>query len=81
MIIGSISENIKFEKRVAITPDIVKKYKSLGLDVQLSKDYALHLGIKDKEFEEEEQKFLIKKNYLSFRCTFANEHFIRRRFE
>ena len=28
MIVGSISENIKIEKRVAITPDIVKKYSS-----------------------------------------------------
>ncbi len=51
MIIGSISENKKFENRVAITPDVVKKYKSLGLDVNLSKNYALHLGISDKEYE------------------------------
>ena len=27
MIIGSISENKDFEKRIAITPDIAKKYK------------------------------------------------------
>ena len=26
MIIGSLSENIKTEKRVAITPDVIKKY-------------------------------------------------------
>ena len=31
MIIGSISENIKVEKRVALTPEILKKYKTLGL--------------------------------------------------
>ena len=30
MIIGSIFENKSIENRVAITPDIVKKYKSLG---------------------------------------------------
>ena len=30
MIIGSINENINFEKRVSITPDIIKKYKSPG---------------------------------------------------
>ena len=53
MIVGSISENIKFEKRVAITPDIIKKYKSLGLEVQLSKDYGLHLGINDNHYEKE----------------------------
>jgi len=51
MIIGSISENINFEKRVAITPDIVKKYISLGLEVYISKNYANHLGINDNEFE------------------------------
>ena len=53
MIVGSISENIKLEKRVAITPDIIKKYKSLGLEVHLSKDYALHLGINDDHYEKE----------------------------
>ena len=53
MIIGSVSENIKSEKRVAITPEVVKKYKSLGLEVNLSKDYALHLGISDSLYEAE----------------------------
>ena len=53
MIIGSISENLKLEKRVAITPDIIKKYKSLGLEVHLSKDYAKHLGIEDEEYKTE----------------------------
>ena len=53
MIIGSISEDINFEKRVAITPEITKKYKSLGLQVYLTKDYAVHLGINDKEYENE----------------------------
>ena len=53
MIIGSISENLNLEQRVAITPDIVKKYKSLGLEVYLSEDYATHLGISDKNYETE----------------------------
>ena len=53
MIIGSVSENTSLEKRIAITPDIVKKYISLGLKVHLSKDYASHLGINDKEYEVE----------------------------
>ena len=53
MIIGSISENKDYEQRVALTPDIIKKYKSLGLDVYLSNDYALHLGISDKEYANE----------------------------
>ena len=53
MIIGSISENTNVEKRVAITPDVIKKYKSLGLDIHLSVNYASHLGIKDNEYEKE----------------------------
>jgi NAD(P) transhydrogenase subunit alpha len=53
MIIGSISEDINIEKRVAITPDVVKKYKSLDLEVYLSKDYANHIGISDNEYEKE----------------------------
>ena len=38
MKIGSTLENQKFEKRIAITPEIAKKYISLGFDVQLSKN-------------------------------------------
>ena len=53
MIIGSLSENIKTEKRVAITPDVIKKYKSLGLNIHLSKNYALHLGINDDQYKAE----------------------------
>ena len=53
MIIGSLSENINYEKRVAITPDIIKKYKSLGLDIILCENYATHLGIEDKEYQNE----------------------------
>ena len=53
MIIGSVAEDTKLEKRVAITPDLVKKYKSLGLEINLSTDYASHLGIDDKEYVSE----------------------------
>ena len=52
MIVGSLSENLDFEKRVAITPEVVKKYKSIGLDVHLVKNYATHLGLTDKEYEQ-----------------------------
>ena len=47
MKIVSISENKEFEKRVAITPEITKKYISNGFEVSLSKNYAIHLGIND----------------------------------
>jgi len=53
MIVGSISENLNIEKRVAITPDIIKKYKSIGLQVNLSKNYASHIGITDEQYEKE----------------------------
>ena len=51
MKIGSILENRKIEKRIAITPEIAKKYISLGFDVRLSKDYGTHLGIMDEEYK------------------------------
>ena len=50
MRVGSILENQSLEKRVAVTPEIVKKYLSLGFEIFLSKDYGLHLGINDKEY-------------------------------
>ena len=53
MIIGSISENIKDEKRVAITPEVLKKYTSLGLNINLTKNYASHLGISDQLYVNE----------------------------
>ena len=65
MIIGSISENRSLEKRVAITPDIVKKYKTLGLEVHLTHDYAVHLGIKDKDYESHGAKFFKNDEVLS----------------
>ena len=52
MKIGSISENQNVEKRIAITPEIVKKYISLGLEVSLIENYGFHLGIKDQQYKD-----------------------------
>jgi NAD(P) transhydrogenase subunit alpha len=52
MRIVSVSENKQFEKRIAITPDIAKKYIALGFEVSLSENYGEHLGFKDKEYNE-----------------------------
>ena len=52
MKIGSILENKDIEKRIAITPEIVKKYISIGFEVCLSENYGVHLGIEDKEYSE-----------------------------
>ncbi len=51
MKITSILENQNIEKRVAITPEIAKKYLSLGFEVSLSENYASHLGIQDEEYK------------------------------
>ena len=52
MKIASVSENKEIERRIAITPEIAKKYISLGLDVILSENYGYHLGIKDNVYKE-----------------------------
>ncbi len=52
MRIGSILENQSIEKRIAITPEIVKKYISLGFEVSLVKNYGAHIGIKDQQYIE-----------------------------
>ena len=52
MRIGSVTENQNIEKRIAITPEIVKKYISLGFEIFLTENYGSHLGIKDQEYLE-----------------------------
>ena len=56
MRIGSILENQKIEKRIAVTPDIVKKYISLGFEVVLTENYGSHLGIKDEQYKDQGAK-------------------------
>ena len=50
MKIASVLENQNTEKRIAITPEIAKKYISLGFEVSLSENYGAHLGILDEEY-------------------------------
>ena len=52
MRIGSIFEDRNTEKRVAITPEIVKKYTSLGITISLIENYGSHLGIKDELYKD-----------------------------
>ena len=52
MKIASISENQKVEKRIAITPEIAKKYISLGIEVFLPENYGSHLGFQDEKYKE-----------------------------
>ncbi len=51
MIVGSIKEDLALEKRVSLTPETAKNIIGLGLKVCVEKEYAVHLGIKDNEYE------------------------------
>ena len=51
MIVGTIKEDLSFEKRVSITPETAKNIINLGLKVIIENNYANHIGIPDKEYE------------------------------
>jgi H+-translocating NAD(P) transhydrogenase subunit alpha len=50
MIVGSIKEDLSLEKRVSLTPETTKNIVGLGLKVYIEKNYANHIGIKDKDY-------------------------------
>jgi NAD(P) transhydrogenase subunit alpha len=52
MIIASLLEDKNIEKRISITPEIVKKYISIGLELYLPSNYGEHLGFKDNQYKE-----------------------------
>jgi len=52
MKIVSVLEDQKVEKRIAVTPEMAKKYISLGFEVFLSENYGEHLGFRDSEYKE-----------------------------
>ena len=47
----SINENKELEKRIAITPEIAKKYIDLGFELSLPNNYGSHLGFEDKVYK------------------------------
>ena len=78
MIIGSISENKDLESRISITPDIIKKYKSLGFKVLIEKDYGSHLGFSDEIYinegcEIENKENIIKKSDIILQLNLPEE--------
>ena len=79
MKIASVSENRKVEKRVAITPEITKKYLSNGFEVLLSKDYGEHLGFKDSEYKKmganiiEDEKKIINESDIIVQLNLPGE--------
>ncbi len=62
MKIGSLSENKDLEKRISITPEIAKKYISLGLEVYLDLNYGSHLGFDDDQYKDIGVKVLNNQN-------------------
>ena len=52
MRIVSILENQKIEKRIAITPDIAKKYIALGFNISIVEKYGEHLGFTDSDYKD-----------------------------
>ena len=51
MKIGSINEDLNFEKRISITPEIAKKLINLKFSVFLEQNYGNHLGFADEEYK------------------------------
>mgnify|MGYP001371052942 FL=1 len=51
MNIVSLPENKQLEKRLAITPEITKKYVDLGFTLFLPNNYGSHLGFDDKDYK------------------------------
>jgi H+-translocating NAD(P) transhydrogenase subunit alpha len=52
MRIASLSEDKSIEKRIAVTPDVAKKYIDLGIELSLPENYGSHIGIQDNVFKD-----------------------------
>ena len=52
MRITSLSEDKSIEKRIAVTPDVAKKYIDLGIELSLPENYGSHIGIQDNAFKD-----------------------------
>ena len=70
MKIGSVTENLDLERRVAITPEIAKKFISSGFEINIQKNYAKHLGFDDEDYKNlnvkifENEKLVIENSEL-----------------
>ena len=51
MNLASITENKILEKRVAVTPEIAKKYIDLGFNLSLTRNYGAHIGFDNDSYE------------------------------
>ena len=55
--IGSVKEDLRLERRISVTPDIIKKFSDLKFTVFLEKNYGEHLGIEDEEYKNKGANF------------------------
>ena len=69
MKIGSISEDLNSEKRISLTPELSKKYLDLGVEILISKNYGIHLGFHDIDYEEKGVRILNNINEVINNCN------------
>ena len=50
MIIGALKETKYQERRVAVTPDIVGKYKNLGFEIIIERGLGIQSGFNDDDY-------------------------------
>ena len=83
MKIGSIIEDLDIEKRVAITPEIAKKFISSGFEINLQKNYAKHLGFDDKDYEDlnvkifDDEKLVIENSEILAQLNFPSNNSLK----
>ena len=81
MIIGSLSENKEIEKRISITPEIVKKYLSNGFEVLIDKGFGEHLGFSDDLFKNagckvEDKETIIDKSDIILQMNLLDDKYL-----
>ena len=83
MKISSIKEDIQLEKRIAVTPDVAKKYLNLGFELSLSENYGSHLGIGDNLYREagvtiikDDKELINNSNILNYFLLIPLIHFL-----
>ena len=82
MKIGSIIENLSFERRVAITPEIAKKFIANGFEIFIQKNYAQHLGFDDQDYEKvnvkvlDDEKSVIEKSEILAQLSLPSKSFL-----
>ncbi|CAO4837163.1 MAG: NAD(P) transhydrogenase subunit alpha part 1 [Holosporales bacterium] len=63
MIVVVPKETKKFERRVALTPDMVKKYNDLGCQVKIEKNAGLESGFLDEQYSAAGAEIVTEKIY------------------